>query len=48
MMGLHHFFDNRLRSSLHGESQAGLTPVGEQAVLNMQKKGIMIDVANSS
>jgi len=48
MMGLHHFFDNRLGGSLHGESQAGLTPFGEQAVLNMQKKGIMIDVAHSS
>ena len=48
MMGLHHFFDNRLGGSLHGESQAGLTPFGEQAVLNMQKKGIMIDLAHSS
>ena len=48
MMGLHHFFDNRLGGSLHGESQAGLTPFGEQAVLNMQKTGIMIDVAHSS
>jgi len=48
MMGLHHFFDNRLGGSLHGESQAGLTPFGEQAVLSMQKKGIMIDVAHSS
>ena len=48
MMGLHHFFDNRLGGSLHGESQAGLTPFGEQAVLSMQKRGIMIDVAHSS
>ena len=36
------------RSSLHGESQAGLTPFGEQAVRNMQKKDIVIDVAHSS
>ena len=48
MMGLHHFFDNRLGGSLHGESQTGLTPFGELAVRNMQKKGIMIDVAHSS
>ena len=48
MMGLHHFFDNRLGGSLHGESQAGLTPFGKQAVLKMQEKGIMIDVAHSS
>jgi microsomal dipeptidase-like Zn-dependent dipeptidase len=48
MMGLHHFFDNRLGGSLHGESQAGLTPFGEQAVRAMQDKGIVIDVAHSS
>lgn len=48
MMGLHHFFDNRLGGSLHGESQAGLTPFGERAVRVMQDKGIMIDVAHSS
>ena len=42
------FFDNRLGGSLHGESQAGLTPFGEQVVRSMQKKGIMIDVAHSS
>ena len=48
MMGLHHFFDNGLAGSLHRESQGGLTPFGEQVVRNMQKKGIMIDVAHSS
>ena len=48
MMGLHHFFDNRLGGSLHGESQGGLTPFGELAVRNMRKQGIMIDVAHSS
>jgi microsomal dipeptidase-like Zn-dependent dipeptidase len=48
MMGLQHFFDNRLGGSLHGESQSGLTPFGEKAVRSMTKKGIMIDVAHSS
>ncbi len=48
MMGLQHFFDNRLGGSLHGESQSGLTPFGEQAVRRMREKGIMIDVAHSS
>ena len=48
MMGLQHFFDNRLGGSLHGESQSGLTPFGEQAVRSMTEKGIMIDVAHSS
>ena len=48
MMGLQHFFDNRLGGSLHGESQSGLTPFGERAVHSMTEKGIMIDVAHSS
>ena len=48
MMGLQHFFDNRLGGSLHGESQSGLTPFGEQAVHSMTEKGVMIDVAHSS
>ena len=48
MMGLHHFFDNRLGGSLHGESQAGLTSFGEAAVRTMHETGIMIDVAHSS
>ena len=48
MMGLQHFFDNRLGGSLHGESQSGLTPFGERAVHNMTEKGVMIDVAHSS
>ena len=48
MMGLQHFFDNRLGGSLHGESQSGLTPFGERAVHSMTEKGIMVDVAHSS
>jgi microsomal dipeptidase-like Zn-dependent dipeptidase len=48
MMGLQHFFDNRLGGSLHGESQTGLTAFGEEAVRTMHARGIMIDVAHSS
>lgn len=48
MMGLHHFFDNRLGGSLHGLSGAGLTPFGEAAVDAMVEQGILIDVAHSS
>ncbi|MFP8873354.1 MAG: dipeptidase [Myxococcota bacterium] len=48
MMGLQHFFDNRLGGSLSGESGAGLTPFGRAAVLEMQRLGIVIDVAHSS
>ena len=48
MMSLQHFFDNRLGGSLHGESQAGLTPFGREAVRQMLASHIMIDVSHSS
>jgi len=47
-MGLQHFFDNELGGSKHGRSQAGLSEFGRQAVLEMQRLGIIIDVAHSS
>ena len=48
MMSLQHFFDNKLGGSLHGESNAGLTEFGRQAVLKMDALEIMIDVSHSS
>ncbi len=48
MMGLHHFFDNKLGGSLHGISQAGLTDFGRDAVREMERLEIMVDVAHSS
>lgn len=48
MMGLQHFFDNELGGSLHGISRAGLTDFGKQAVREMERQGIIIDVAHSS
>jgi len=48
MMSLQHFFDNKLGGSLHGKSKLGLTSFGRDAVNQMLKLGIMIDVAHSS
>ncbi|WP_193164835.1 dipeptidase [Microbulbifer hainanensis] len=48
VMGLQHFFDNALGGSLHGESGAGLTDFGRAAVQEMDRRGIVIDVAHSS
>lgn len=48
MMGLHHFFDNDLGGSLHGQSQAGLTEFGRQVVAELDRQGVLIDVAHSS
>ena len=47
-MGLQHFFDNELGGSMHGRSQAGLTQFGREAVMEMERRNIMIDVAHSS
>lgn len=48
MMGLHHFFDNALGGSLHGESQSGLTDFGREVVRALEREGVIIDVAHSS
>jgi microsomal dipeptidase-like Zn-dependent dipeptidase len=48
MMSLQHFFDNKLGGSLHGESGAGLTAFGREALQKMQSLGIMLDVSHSS
>ena len=48
MMGLHHFFDNRLGGSLHGTEKGGLTPFGRAVVKEMDRLEVMIDVAHSS
>lgn len=48
MMGLQHFFDNKLGGSLHGVKKGGLTKFGEDAVRAMAAKNIIIDVAHSS
>ena len=48
MMGLHHFFDNKLGGSLHGTSGAGLSEFGRQAVEEMERLHIIVDLAHSS
>ena len=48
MMGLHHFFDNALGGSLHGESGSGLTEFGREVVHRLDALGIVIDVAHSA
>jgi len=48
IMGLQHFFDNRLGGSLHGQSGDGLTEFGKAAVKEMEGLGIIVDVAHSS
>lgn len=48
MMGLTHFFDNELAGSMHGISHGGLTPFGREAIVAMERRSIIIDVAHLS
>ena len=48
MIGLQHFFDNKLGGSLHGVSGAGLSEFGRDVVKQMVAKNIIIDLAHSS
>ena len=48
LMGLHHFFDNKLGGSLHGTTGDGLSEFGRAAVKRMGELEIVIDVAHSS
>lgn len=48
MIGLHHFFDNELGGSLHGTSKGGLSEFGRSVVLDLERRGMIIDVAHSS
>jgi microsomal dipeptidase-like Zn-dependent dipeptidase len=48
MIGLHHFFDNELGGSLHGESRAGLTDFGREVVAQIEQQNLILDLAHSS
>lgn len=48
LMELQHFFDNELGGSLHGVKKGGLTDFGREAVAEMERLEIIIDVAHSS
>jgi membrane dipeptidase len=46
MIGLAHFFDNRVAGSSAGVEKHGLTPLGREVVARMQARGIAIDLAH--
>jgi len=48
LIGLQHFFDNELGGSLHGRSNAGLTDFGREVVAEVERRGLILDVAHSS
>ncbi|MDV7141957.1 membrane dipeptidase [Tropicimonas sp. TH_r6] len=48
VIGLQHFFDNDLGGSLHGLDNAGLTDFGRIVVSEIEKRGMVMDLAHSS
>lgn len=48
VIGLHHFFDNELGGSLHGEGNLGLTDFGREVVAEAVARGMVLDLAHSS
>jgi microsomal dipeptidase-like Zn-dependent dipeptidase len=48
MAGLVHFFDNEVGGSMHGEHKGGLTPLGRQVIVEMERRGMVIDIAHAS
>jgi microsomal dipeptidase-like Zn-dependent dipeptidase len=48
VVGLTHFFDNRLGGSLHGITGEGLTPFGREVVLEANRRSMVIDVAHAA
>lgn len=48
MMAATHFFDTELGGSAHGVSLGGLTDFGREVFTEMQKRGMLIDIAHAS
>ncbi|MCG8672555.1 MAG: membrane dipeptidase [Pseudomonadales bacterium] len=48
MMGLTHFFDTEAAGSRHGVKKYGLTEFGEELVGQMEKDGVVVDLAHAS
>ncbi len=48
MIGLAHFFDNAFAGSAHGTTKHGLTDLGRTLVAEMERRGIVVDLAHAS
>jgi microsomal dipeptidase-like Zn-dependent dipeptidase len=48
MIGLAHFFDNAYAGSAHGARRHGLTAAGRLLVRDMEKRGVIVDLAHAS
>jgi membrane dipeptidase len=48
MAGLTHFFDNEVAGSMHGLRKGGLTPLGRSVIREMERRGMVVDIAHCS
>lgn len=48
MAGFTHFFDNEVAGSMHGEEKGGLTDLGREVFAEMERRGIVVDIAHAS
>ncbi len=48
LVGLAHFFDNEFAGSAHGIEKGGLTDLGRQLVAEVERRGMIVDLAHAS
>ena len=48
MAGFTHFFDNEVAGSMHGVEKGRLTDLGRQVFAELERRGIIVDIAHAS